>query len=67
MTDAQNIKASILLVTLCYIMAVALPNVGSVISVTGATVNPFIGYIFPISFYLKLDGAPMNSRSKLLA
>jgi len=67
MTDAQNIRASIFLVTLCYLAAVALPNVGSVIAVTGATINPFINYIFPISFYLKLDSAPMNSSGKTLA
>ena len=48
-------------------MAVVLPNVGSVIAIAGATINPFISFIFPISFYLKIDGSPMNSGPKLLA
>lgn len=67
MTPTQNICVSVCMTLLCYIMAVIMPNVGTVIAVTGATVNPFIGFIFPILFYLKIDPAPMNSRSKLVA
>jgi len=46
--------------------AVVLPNVGDVIAITGATVNPFIGFIFPIMFYLKIDPSPMSSAGKRL-
>ena len=67
MTPTQNIGVSVCMTVLCYILAVVMPNVGSVIAVTGATVNPFIGFIFPILFYLKIDPAPMSSRSKLVA
>ena len=67
MTPTQNIGVSVCMTLLCYILAVIMPNVGTVIAVTGATVNPFIGFIFPIMFYLKIDPAPMNSRSKLVA
>ena len=35
-------------------LAVCIPDVGSAISIAGATVNPFIGFLFPIIFYLKL-------------
>jgi len=52
---------TIMLVSVCYLMAVAIPNIGDAITLTGATVNPFIGFIFPILFYLKLDPAPMKS------
>ena len=48
-------------------MAVIMPNVGSVIAVTGVFVNPFIAFIFPIMFYLKIDPASMYSRDKIIA
>ena len=62
MNALQNIVVTVCMVSLCFTMAVLMPNIGSVIAVTGATVNPFIGYIFPILFYLKIDPAPINSR-----
>ena len=67
MSDKENIIISVLMVAFCYITALLLPNVGAVIAATGATVNPFIGYIFPIIFYLKLDDSPCTSPAKLLA
>ena len=67
MTAFQNIVVSTCMVIFCHVMAVIMPNIGSVIAVTGATVNPFIGFIFPILFYLKIDPEPINSRSKLIA
>mmetsp|Transcript_4872 Transcript_4872/g.8357 ORF Transcript_4872/g.8357 Transcript_4872/m.8357 type:complete len:87 (+) Transcript_4872:1057-1317(+) len=36
-------------------MAVCIPDIGTVISIAGATVNPFIGFLFPIIFYLKIE------------
>lgn len=54
------------MIVVCYILAVLVPNIGTVISVAGATVNPFIGFIFPILFYLKLDSNPF-SFNKLFA
>ena len=54
------------MILICYILAVMVPNIGTVISVAGATVNPFIGFIFPIVFYLKLDSKPF-SLNKLFA
>mmetsp|Transcript_34561 Transcript_34561/g.24969 ORF Transcript_34561/g.24969 Transcript_34561/m.24969 type:complete len:88 (-) Transcript_34561:144-407(-) len=66
MTNLQNCSVSICMILICYILAVMVPNIGTVISVAGATVNPFIGFIFPIVFYLKLDSNPF-SFNKLLA
>ena len=43
------------MVVFCYLAAVCVKDIGSVISIAGATVNPFIGFLFPIIFYLKLD------------
>ena len=55
MSGRENIIISFGMVLFCYILALALPNVGSVIAVTGATVNPIIGFILPILFYIKID------------
>jgi amino acid permease len=54
MTKAQNKVITLGIVFTCYILAVCIPDVGAVISIAGATVNPFIGFLFPIIFYLKL-------------
>ena len=43
------------MVFMCYLLAVIIPNVGGVIALTGATVNPFIGFFFPILFYIKIE------------
>ena len=67
MGGGENVLVSIGMVVFCYAMALLLPNVGSVIAVTGATVNPFIGFIFPILFYLKLDDKPASSGAKIAA
>jgi len=39
----------------CYVLAILIPDIGTVISIAGATVNPFIGFLFPIIFYLKIE------------
>lgn len=67
MSGRENIIVSAAMVIFCYSMALLLPNVGSVIAVTGATVNPFIGFIFPVMFYLKIDRSPALSAQKLFA
>jgi len=43
------------MMTGCYLSAILIPDIGAVISLAGATVNPFIGFVFPIIFYLKLE------------
>ena len=54
MTTAQNRILAFWIITTCYLLAVFIPDIGTVISVAGATVNPFIGFLFPIIFYLKI-------------
>ena len=56
MTESQNQKITVAIILICYSLAACIPNIGSVISIAGATVNPFIGFLFPIIFYLKIDG-----------
>jgi amino acid permease len=66
-TDKQNRKITFFFVTLSYLLSVAIPDIKAVIRLTGATVNPFIGFVFPILFYMKLDPAPLLSAKKLFA
>ena len=66
-TPEDNIKISLLMWAASYILAAVIPNISDAITLTGATVNPFIGFIFPIVFYLKLSPVPMRSPKKLLA
>ena len=56
MTESQNQLITFVVILICYFLAASIPNIGSVISIAGATVNPFIGFLFPIIFYLKIDG-----------
>lgn len=67
MSGGENTLVSFTMVIFCYAAALLLPNVGSVIAITGATVNPFIGFIFPILFYLKIDKSDEMSSSKIMA
>ena len=54
-TFKENVLVSVIMVVFCYLAAVCVKDIGSVISIAGATVNPFIGFLFPIIFYLRLD------------
>jgi amino acid permease len=38
-----------------FISALFIPTIGDVLSVSGATINTAIGFLFPIVFYLKLE------------
>ncbi|CDW85040.1 UNKNOWN [Stylonychia lemnae] len=67
LNDENNSKLSIGLVLVTYIATVAIPNIRGAITLLGATVNPFIGFIFPIMFYLKLDPQPLASKDKIIA
>jgi amino acid permease len=51
----QNFVVSFVLVLVTYLLSVAIPNIKDAIAITGATVNPFIGFVFPILFYIHID------------
>mmetsp|Transcript_19655 Transcript_19655/g.26584 ORF Transcript_19655/g.26584 Transcript_19655/m.26584 type:complete len:106 (-) Transcript_19655:108-425(-) len=67
MSAWENNFVSTGMVLFCYILALTLPNLGTVIAVTGASVNPLIGFILPILFYLKIDPEPGLSLNKVVA
>lgn len=51
---------------LAYVLAIALPQVDFVFSVTGSTASACTSYIFPAMFYLKLTRKPWHHWSCLL-
>lgn len=67
MSNRENLIVSLVMVLFCYVLALTLPNVGSVIAITGATVNPLIGFVLPIIFYMKIDPEPRLSLNKVAA
>ena len=66
-TPRMNYIVSFMVVLISYLLSVAIPNIKDVIAVTGATVNPFVGFIYPILFYLKLDPLPITHYKKIFA
>lgn len=66
-TNRQNFLMSWVLVMMTFLLSVAIPNIKDAIAITGATSNPFIGFIFPILFYVKLDPLPIRSKEKIVA
>ena len=65
--EGQNRAISIMMVSITYCLGLFIPNISDAITLSGATVNPFIGFIFPILFYLKLDPKPLLSLEKQFA
>ena len=55
MDSKENAIITLTIIIICYFLAICIPDIGGVISITGATVNPFIGFLFPIFFWLKLE------------
>ena len=43
------------IITTCFVLAVAIPNISDAMTVIGATSNPLVGFTLPIVFYLKMD------------
>lgn len=63
MSTKQNLVVTIVMTTCCYALAVAIPGIGDVITILGCTTNPMIGFILPITFYLKIiDDAPLHKK-----
>ena len=67
MSNKHNFFVTLILIFICFSAAILIPNIGVAISITGATINPFIGFIFPIMYFVKLDPSPMRSKEKVVA
>mmetsp|Transcript_32483 Transcript_32483/g.42936 ORF Transcript_32483/g.42936 Transcript_32483/m.42936 type:complete len:98 (+) Transcript_32483:712-1005(+) len=55
MNKVQNLVVTLIIVTICFVCAVAIPNISDAMTVIGATSNPLVGFTLPIVFYLKMD------------
>ena len=55
LNSCENTIVTLGLVTVCCILAVAIPNIGDAMTVIGATSNPVIGFVLPIWFWLAID------------
>ncbi|CAI2366833.1 unnamed protein product [Moneuplotes crassus] len=64
MTPTQNFFMTIAICIGCYCAAVGIPGIGDAITIFGCTLNPLIGFILPVVFYLKVeDQVPMWKRA----
>ena len=61
----QNLYVTLLIVTTCFIAAVATPDISDVITFVGATTNPIVGFTLPIMFYLRMDSLRTPNQSSL--
>jgi len=53
-TWEHNLKVTFGLVSLCYLLAVFIPNIGSAMTIAGSTTNPALGFLVPMIFYWKI-------------
>lgn len=64
MNKKQNLICTVSIVTICFVLAVAIPNISDAMTVIGATSNPLVGFTLPIVFYLKMDSLKNENQSK---
>ena len=55
MNKKENFIVTLIIVSTCFVLAVAIPNISDAMTVIGATSNPLVGFTLPIVFYLKMD------------
>ena len=65
MNKKQNIVVTLGVVSTCFLLAVAIPNISDAMTVIGATSNPIVGFTLPVVFYLKMDTERGGSTSCL--
>ena len=61
-----NVLITLALVVICYLLSILIDDIGDAITLTGATINPVVGYIIPILFYWKVrEDLPLKSKEKI--
>lgn len=54
--DAKtNFLVTLGIVSTCFVLAVAIPDIATAMTFIGATSNPLVGFTLPIVFYLRMD------------
>jgi len=54
MTRSQNLTVTFLIIFVCYVLAIFIPNIGDAMTIVGSTTNPAVGFILPIVFYWRI-------------
>jgi amino acid permease len=68
LTKKQNIMITFLLVSMNCCLALFIPSIGDAMTLVGSTINPLIGFILPILFYLKqIENQPWHCKNKLFS
>ena len=68
LSSKQNLFVTLGIVTCCYLLAIAVPNIGDAMTLVGSTTNPAVGFILPILFYWKtLNNTSIFSCEKMVA
>lgn len=55
MSGNENFFCTSIVVTACFLAAVSVKNIASIIQIAGATSSTAVGYCLPALFYLKMD------------
>ena len=55
MSGNENFFCTSIVVTVCFLAAVSVKNIASIIQIAGATSSTAVGYCLPALFYLKMD------------
>ena len=67
MSDSENFFVTLVVVAICLMFAVFVPNIGDAMLVVGATSNPIVGFVLPVAFWLKIDKSPRYSAGRIVA
>lgn len=70
LSSKENLLTTLLLIVLCFLLAIVIPNIKAVMTLVGSTTNPAVGFILPIIFYWKSiekDNVPLCSVEKITA
>ena len=67
MTNQENAFCTFILVMICCVLGVAVPNIGDIMWIVGATSNPIVGFVLPVAYWLKVDKSPRYSSKRIFA
>lgn len=62
MTKRENFFVTLAMCSICYVVALLVPDLTDALTLLGATINPLMGFILPCVFFLKL--CPDESKTK---
>jgi len=70
LSNKENLISTVVMVVVCYLISMVIPNIKTVMTIVGSTTNPAVGFIMPIVFYWKSiedENLPLCSFKKITA